>query len=135
MVSPCPKCEAVRAEPARGSIFYRPFKLFGYRLTECARCGRWRVFPTKKKTHHDPENARKLQTEAAVRMVEEKPAPEVVTAKNPRSPKGACPVCGSHNFHRSKRSFWERMTARPPMVRCGKCRERFPRPLKGSKPA
>ena len=39
-----------------------------------------------------------------------------------------CPKCGSTNYHRSHRRWWERWLKRPKMARCMKCGHRFPYP-------
>ncbi len=39
-----------------------------------------------------------------------------------------CPRCGSSNYHRSRRRWYERLVGRRRMARCMKCNHRFPYP-------
>jgi DNA-directed RNA polymerase subunit RPC12/RpoP len=39
-----------------------------------------------------------------------------------------CPKCGSSNYHRSRRRWYERLVKRRRMARCMKCNHRFPYP-------
>ena len=39
-----------------------------------------------------------------------------------------CPRCGSSDYHRSRRRWYERLTRRRRMARCMKCNFRFPYP-------
>jgi hypothetical protein len=48
MASSCPRCGDRRADPLRGSMWYNVFKAFGYRLAECGRCRRKRLFARDK---------------------------------------------------------------------------------------
>ncbi len=52
------------------------------------------------------------------------PTEERIEEDRPRS----CPKCGSHNFRRSRRRWYERLLRRGRMARCSKCRHRFPYP-------
>jgi hypothetical protein len=49
---------------------------------------------------------------------------ERIEEDRPRS----CPKCGSTNYHRSRRRWYERLLRRPRMARCSRCRHRFPYP-------
>lgn len=198
MASPCPRCGDTRAEPLRRSVFYGLFKAAGYRLSECARCKRKRVFSRDKqaKSHHHhgfilrsdavgafakisdspPETPRAFataagkgfaattgQTDAAAFIKEAVPIiPAAINASTeiepPSRPPGpllraeadtapqpginhgeesekvrhnktyTCPVCGSRDCRRSRRTFWENIRRRPKMMRCRSCRRRFPHP-------
>jgi hypothetical protein len=39
-----------------------------------------------------------------------------------------CPKCGSSNYHRSRRRWYERLVKRRRMARCMQCNHRFPYP-------
>jgi len=146
MVSPCPKCGDMRAEPLYRSIFYPLFKRLGYRLSECGRCRRKRLVPRHKNDKHRHTHAEGSKTRAEVTRATEKgltiaPAPTAESASLEASPdveaattperhhrRFVCPCCGSRDCRASRRRLWERMVGKPHMLRCRKCRKRFPRP-------
>ena len=108
MATPCKKCGAEKTENVHHGLLYAGAKLLGYRLRMCSRCHRLRLVPR----HPD-------------KLSEEKP----VSAPAPSHPLlGACPNCGKVDYRRSRRTFWEHVIMRSPIVRCRACRTRYPLP-------
>lgn len=67
MVSPCPRCGDMRAEPLHRSFLYPLFKRFGYRYSECARCGRRRLLVRREKDKHRHSHESKSQAASSSR--------------------------------------------------------------------
>jgi transcription elongation factor Elf1 len=119
---------------------YKLVYVFGYRLHECARCRRPRFLPRhdgkspdSSQLGKEPVSALPLAEErGALRTAEESPEPKVtkqVTAAD-SSDRGLrrCPVCGSTQYHRAKRTTLERLLSRPKVAHCENCGLRFPYP-------
>jgi len=138
MSSPCPKCGATKTDPVRHGLRYKLVWAFGYRLHRCAGCRGPRFIP-----RHDGKSPRSLELgkeaatvahvaeeRGALKTAEEKLAPKVtkqVTAAD-SSNRGlrCCPVCGSTQYHRTKRTTLEHLLLRRRMARCENCGLRFP---------
>ena len=56
------------------------------------------------------------------------PIQDQATAEFPEPDERHCPVCGSTEYHRTKRTTKERVLRAPPMARCENCGLRFPYP-------
>jgi hypothetical protein len=108
MARPCPHCGAQKTESVRHGFWYTLAKAFGYRLRKCSRCRRLRLLPRHGETHET----------AGVDDAGFQPGAA-----------DACPRCGSKDYRRSRRRWWERLIGRGPMARCRACRQRFPYPL------
>ena len=119
---------------------YKIVWAFGYRLHECARCRAPRFLPRHDGKSPGPSHLRKepasvppfAEEKGALRTAEEKIEPRVtklVTEADisdlevPR-----CPICGSAEYHRTKRTTLERILSRPKVAHCENCGLRFPYP-------
>jgi len=147
-VSPCPRCGDTRAEPVYRSVYYSLLRRLGYRLCECGRCRRWRVFRRHHQGHRRDSRRDTHEARTGALAVPDRSAnsPEAPAVENPSvttatmvetettpadaagGPRIACPFCGSENCRPSRRTFWERWIGRPKMLRRRLCRKRFPRP-------
>jgi uncharacterized Zn finger protein len=140
MTSPCPRCGATKTDPVAHGLTYKLAWAFGYRLHECARCRGPRFLPRHDVKSPDPSHLTKEPVSApplaekrgALRTAEEKIEPKVtkqVTEADfsdlevPR-----CPICGSAEYHRTKRTTLERILSRPKVAHCENCGLRFPYP-------
>ena len=141
MTSPCPRCGGTKTDPVMHGLMYKIVWAFGYRLQECARCRGPRFLPR----HHDEKShsSSPLGTEpvSAPPFEEERGASRTVEAnieptatKQISQPDSSdrevprCPVCGSAEYHRTKRTILERILSRPKVAHCEGCGARFPYP-------
>lgn len=94
MVSPCPRCGDMRAEPLHRSIFYGLIKRFGYRYSECARCGRRRLLVRREKDKHQNKQEGKSRAASSSRPVTQSAARNDLTppAVNPTEKIAATPA-------------------------------------------
>ena len=119
---------------------YKLVWVLGYRLQQCARCRAPRFIPRHDGKSPDSSQLGKEAVSApplaeergALRTAEESPEPKVtkqVTAAD-SSERGLrrCPVCGSTQYHRTKRTTLERILSRPKVAHCENCGLRFPYP-------
>lgn len=118
MATPCRKCGANKTEPVRRGVFYSLAKALGRRPRRCARCHRLRMLrmdePTDSPVPPRPGVLRRLFARD----------PDPPEAQDPV----ACPHCGGKDYRHSRRRWHERVAGRPRMVRCRRCRKRFPLP-------
>ncbi|MGD0456445.1 MAG: hypothetical protein ABSC21_01710 [Terriglobia bacterium] len=134
----CPTCGSTAYHRTRRTtlehLLLRP------RMARCEKCGLRFPYPGHREKHPDPLKV--VEPGATVpRPVEERRAPKM--AEESSQPKVAqqvavvdysnhglrpCPVCGSTEYRRSRRTILERILLRPRMARCRKCRNRFPYP-------
>ena len=138
MIPPCPKCGATKTDPVPHDFKYDLAWMFGYRLQRCSRCRRARYFPRPRGNPHgsspagtEPQNKTKLAEErgkSGMAVASPVPNKDQVTAQLPERDVRHCPVCGSTEFHRTKRTTKERVLRAPPMARCENCGGRFPYP-------
>ncbi|HLY63275.1 MAG TPA: hypothetical protein VKV95_21225 [Terriglobia bacterium] len=108
--APCRRCGSTKTGSARRGLLYNIANLCGYRLRLCGGCRRLRLISRTQEA--EPEVIR---------------AAEVVTpAAAPPSNSPACPYCGSGDFRRSRRRWFDHLLKRPKMARCRQCHRRFP---------
>ncbi len=109
--TPCQKCGETKTETVEHGLLYSLARMSGYRLRMCSRCRHLRLIP------RHPEAPHHIATGSA---------------DGSRSEgcfnSGVCPRCGSKNFRRSRRRWYEQVLRRSPMARCRACRARFPYP-------
>ncbi len=134
----CPDCGSTKYHRTRRTILERV--LLRPAMAHCEKCGTRFPYPG----HHDrsPDSVKSGEEAATVshvgeggrasRTTEESSQPKVAkqgTAAG-SSHRGLrhCPVCGSTEYRRSRRTILERILMRPRMARCRKCRKRFPLP-------
>jgi len=117
-IKPCRKCGATKTGSVRRGLLSKVVRTFGYRLRACGGCHRLRL--VRRQPEGEPETIRQ--------PVSKLPFPP--RAKNTVG----CPYCGSTDFRRSHRRWYDRLMKRPKMARCQKCRRRFPRPYIPSAP-
>lgn len=103
MAQPCQHCGAEKTESATHGFLYTVARVFGYRLRKCSRCRRLRLLPRH-----------------------ERPAPSEASDPGSKPAPAACPRCGSTDYRRSRRGWWERLVGHGPMARCRTCHQRFP---------
>jgi transcription elongation factor Elf1 len=140
MTSPCPRCGHTKTDPVGHGLMYKLVWAFGYRLHECAQCGAPRFLPRHDGESPDSSRLGKEPVRAppfaeergALRTAEESPEPKVTTQVTAAdsSDRGLrrCPVCGSTEYHRTKRTTLERILSRSKVAHCEKCGLRFPYP-------
>ena len=138
MSSPCPKCGATKTDPVRHGLRYKLVWAFGYRLHKCAGCRGPRFLPRHDgKSPHSLKLGKEAATVAhvaeergALRTAAENPEPkvtkQVTAADSPGRGLRRCPVCGSTQYHRTKRTTLEHLLLRRRMARCENCGLRFP---------
>lgn len=109
-VSPCRKCGSTKTGSARHGFMYNIARLFGFRLRRCGGCHRLRLIARNRAA--EPE----VMRSAPVKL------------SSPALPKNSpvCPYCGSDDFRRSRRRWYDHLLKRPKMARCRQCRRRFP---------
>lgn len=122
MATPCRKCGATKTEAVGHGLLYNLARKFGYRLRKCSRCQRRRLLPPHASKDSPPRSNSQLRDSEALEF-----AAEDANEKEPER-SDVCPRCGQKDYRRSRRRWWERLTRRPPMVRCRACRRRFPEP-------
>ena len=115
---PCRRCGSTKTGSVRRELLSKMALTFGYSLRECGGCHRLRLVP--RQHEGEPETIRQ--------PVSKLPAPP------PGENIVGCPYCGSTDFHRSRRRWYDRLMKRPTMARCRICRRRFPRPYIPSAP-
>lgn len=108
--TPCRKCGSTKTGSARHGFSYHLARIFGYRLRRCGGCHRLRLIPRHPETK-----------------------PQLIRAAPQKNPE-ACPRCGSLDFRRSRRRWYDRVLRRPKMVRCRNCRRRFSGPQISPRP-
>ena len=138
MISPCPKCGATKIDPVPHDVKYDLVWIFGYRLQRCSRCRAARYIPRNRgksrgssPAEAEPQNITWLAEERGTSgMADASPEPnkDQVTAESSERDVRHCPVCGSTEYHRTKRNTKERVLRAPPMARCENCGRRFPYP-------
>ena len=147
MSSPCPKCGSTKTDPVRHGLRYKLVWAFGYRLHKCAGCRGPRFLPRHDgKSPHSLKLGKEAATVAhvaeergALRTAAENPEPkvtkQVTAADSPGRGLRRCPVCGSTQYHRTKRTTLEHLLLRPRMARFENCGLRFPYPGHRDKPS
>ena len=155
MATPCPRCGATKTESTRHGIIYRTFWRFGLHLRRCSFCNRYRLFKRADRNRPHPDDMTREELEdyfnrkvaqaggiprGGARVprpprASESSAPKAQSATvtaEPLPPPArdgfACPKCGSDQYRRSRRKFYERWLGRPRMARCRMCSHRFPFP-------
>lgn len=107
---PCRRCGSTKTGSARHGFLYQVAQLFGYRLRLCGGCRRLRLVPRAQQG--EPE---------VIRTTE-----EATPAMSPPNNSPACPYCGSSDFRRSRRRWFDHLRRRSKMARCKQCHRRFP---------
>jgi hypothetical protein len=127
MAKPCPHCGAEKTESVPHGFLYAIAKVFGYRLRACSRCRRLRLLPRQ----GERREASEVDVVASEpRAADASPRSGRTNDADSQPPAAdACPHCGSKDYRRSRRLWWERLIGRGPMARCRACRYRFPHPL------
>jgi hypothetical protein len=134
----CPDCGSTKYHRTKRTtlehLLLRP------RMARCEKCGLRFPYPGRPEKFPDLLKVRE-PAETVPRPVEERRAPEM--AEESSQPKltqqvtvvdysnhglHRCPVCGSTEYRRSRRTPLERILLRPRMARCRNCRKRFPYP-------
>jgi hypothetical protein len=134
----CPVCGSTKYHRTKRTtlehLLLRP------RMARCEKCGLRFPYPGRPEKFPDLLKVRE-PAETVPRPVEERRAPEM--AEESSQPKltqqvtvvdysnhglHRCPVCGSTEYRRSRRTPLERILLRPRMARCRNCRKRFPYP-------
>jgi hypothetical protein len=139
MPSPCPKCGGMKIEPAESGLLYWLAGVFGYRLRVCGRCRGYRLLPARgeRRSRSSRRGDGESEPAAEAGSAENAAPAKAEAATSPPGPAEgsessgeegqACPWCGSHDYRRSHRTWWERRRGSPPMYRCRQCDHRFPR--------
>jgi hypothetical protein len=107
---PCRRCGSTKTGSARHGFLYNIAHLLGYRLRLCGGCRRLRL--VARTPAAEPE---------VIRTTEVK-----TLTSTPPNNSPACPYCGSTDFRRSRRRWYDYLLKRPKMARCRTCRRRFP---------
>src|SRR5947207_10016189 len=127
MALPCPKCGGTKTESVRASLLYWLAEAFGYRLRTCGRCRSYRLFKRgASRGSHSPQHGAEetSQPDPAPQETATATAPQPAVDTGGSSPpqeeprqggRHACPRCGSKDYRRSHRSWWERRRGSPPM--------------------
>lgn len=106
---PCRKCGSTKTGSASHGFLYNLARFFGYRLRMCGGCRRLRLVSRS----HEPEPE----------VIRSAPLKMPTSTSSGNSP--ACPYCGSDDFRRSRRRWFDYLLRRPKMERCRQCRRRF----------
>src|SRR6266699_338048 len=96
-IKPCRKCAATKTGSVRRGLLSKVVRTFGYRLRACGGCHRLRL--VRRQPEGEPETIRQ--------PVSKLPFPP--RAKNTVG----CPYCGSTDFRRSHRRWYDRLMKRP----------------------
>ncbi len=127
----CSSCNRWRVFKRRGTSERRPDEMTVEELRE-------RFNQEVAKTLKKPPTVEDGPGETMANDPMEKPAvaaaPPATSSRRKAEPSGEsddyhmCPRCGSANYHRSRRRWYERWVGRRRMARCMKCNHRFPYP-------
>ena len=107
---PCRRCGSTKTASARHGLIYNLAYACGYRLRECGGCRHLRLIPRKQLS--EPNIVQHAKVERNV--------------PRPKRESNVCPFCGSDDFRRSRRRWFDLMLGRRRMARCRDCRRRFP---------
>jgi len=134
----CPDCGSSKYHRSRRTTLER--LLLRPAMAHCEKCGARFPYPG----HHDkpPDSVKSGKEAATVSHVGEegrtsrtagessqpKVTQQVAIVDYSNHELRPCPVCGSMEYRRSRRTILERILLRPRMARCRKCRNRFPYP-------
>jgi len=134
----CPTCGSTEYHRTKRTtlehLLLRP------RLARCEKCGLRFPYPGCREKYPDPLKVgepaasvpRPAEERRAPEMAEEssqsKVTQQVTIVDHSNRGLGRCPVCGSTEYRRSRRTTLERILLRPKMARCRNCRKRFPFP-------
>ena len=133
MATPCPRCGATKTDPVIHGLMYKLVWVFGYRLQECARCRRPRFLPRHNGKFHDSSKLGKEPVSAppfsdergALRNVEKDHEPrvtkQVTAADSSQRELPRCPVCGSAQYHPTRRTTLGRILRRQNVAYCENC--------------
>ncbi|MGO8815194.1 MAG: hypothetical protein ACLQVG_11130 [Terriglobia bacterium] len=158
MADPCPRCGTTKTESVRHGFLYTRLWNMGYHLRRCSFCNRKRIFKRhdRNRPHPDDLTAEELtehfnrkiaeakgQTYVAVKrenVANSSEESQLLGTQPQRMPVSVaeateeiddyrlCPNCGSSNYRRSHRRWYEKLLKSPRMARCIKCDTRFPYP-------
>ena len=139
MTTPCPRCGETKTDPVWHGFIYRLVYAFGYRLHQCSRCRAPRFLARHHGKSRDSSQSGKEPASAplfaegrgALRTAQDGPQRQQdqgTAADSLENELRRCPVCGSAEYHRTKRTKLERLRLRPRMARCEGCGLRFPYP-------
>lgn len=109
---PCVRCGATKIDSVYHGYTYMLAHKIGLHLCRCGGCHGLRLI--------------RLSMLQKLRESEERPIPARLVM--PEVHASVCPHCGSKDFRRSRRHWYERLALRPRMARCKQCGRRFPFP-------
>jgi hypothetical protein len=127
----CSSCQRWRVLSRRGTDDRNPYEMTAEELRERFN---QEVAKTLKKPSTTAESAANNMTvEGPEKPAMPVPAPARSSRRKPESGGETdgyhiCPICGSSNYHHSRRRWYERLVGRRRMARCMKCNHRFPYP-------